>query len=113
MKKILITGASGMLGATLVEELKNDFDVFASGSSYFKDQYIKYMKFDLKSDSFNNLINWSNPDIIIHCAAITNGNYCKEKPKEAFDVNGLSIYKFLESSKSSVKFIYISLFTYK
>ncbi len=36
MKKILITGGSGLLGATLVEELKNDFDVFASGSSNFK-----------------------------------------------------------------------------
>jgi dTDP-4-dehydrorhamnose reductase len=108
MKNILVTGASGMLGATLVNELKNDFEVFASGSSNFKSQYSQYMKFDLKSDSFNELINWSNPDIIIHCAAITNGNYCKENPKEAFDVNGFSIYKFLESTKSSVKFIYIS-----
>lgn len=108
MKNILITGASGMLGATLVNELKNYFEVFASGSSNFKYQYSQYMKFDLKSDSFNELINWSSPDIIIHCAAITDGNYCKENPKEAFDINGFTVYKFLESTKSSVKFIYIS-----
>lgn len=108
MLNVLITGASGMLGATLVNELKNDFKVFASGSSIFKNQYSRYMMFNLKSDSFKELIDWSNPDIIIHCAAITNGNYCKENPKEAFEVNGLSIYKFLQATKSSVKFIYVS-----
>jgi len=108
MKNILVTGASGMLGATLVDELKNDFEVFACGNSNFKYQFSQYMRFDLKSDSYSELINWCDPDIIIHCAAITNANYCKENPKEAFEVNGFSLHKFLSFTKRSVKIIYIS-----
>ncbi len=108
MKNILVTGASGMLGALLVNDLKGQFNIFATGNSYFKEQHTRFMKFDLKSDNYHELIEWANPDIIIHSAAITNGNYCEENPKEAFDVNGFSVYKFLKSINSSVKFIYIS-----
>ena len=84
MKRILITGASGMLGATLVNKFKDEYNVFATGNSFFDKQHSQYMKFDLSSESYKKLFDWSNPDIIIHCAAITNGNYCEENPKKAF-----------------------------
>lgn len=108
MLNVLITGASGMLGATLVNEYKNNFNIFATGNSNFTEQYINYKKFDLKSESYKELIEWSDPDIIIHCGALTNGNYCEENPNIAFNINGISVQKFLKATNNHVKIIYIS-----
>ena len=108
MLNVLITGASGMLGATLVNEYKNNFNVFATGNSNFKEQFINYKKFDLKSESYRELIEWSDPDIILHSGALTNGNYCEENPNDAFNINGISVQKFLRATNNDVKIIYIS-----
>ena len=108
MLNVLITGASGMLGATLVNEYKNNFNVFATGNSNFTEQYINYKKFDLKSESYKELIEWSDPDIILHSGALTNGNYCEENPNDAFNINGISVQKFLKATNNDVKIIYIS-----
>ncbi|MDB4315196.1 hypothetical protein OAA00_02990, partial [Cyclobacteriaceae bacterium] len=65
-KRVLISGASGMFGATLVNELKNELKIFATGASFFEGQPADYMKFDLKSSSYQELIDWARPEIIIH-----------------------------------------------
>ena len=108
MNKILITGASGMLGATLVNILNDNYDVYATGNSLFDNQHYKYLKFDLSNKSFEKLFEWSNPDIVIHCAALTNGNYCESNPEKAFEINSNSMNKILKYTKSHVKIIYIS-----
>ena len=108
MKRLLITGASGMLGATLVNILKDNYNIFATGNSSFKQQHSQYMKFDLKDGFYQDLIDWSNPDLIIHCGALTDTNICEKKPSLAFEVNGVSIYKLLCATKNHVQIIYIS-----
>jgi dTDP-4-dehydrorhamnose reductase len=108
MMNILITGASGMLGGELVNFLSNEFNLYGTGNSEFKEVNFRYKKFDLLSDNFNKLIKWSKPDIIIHCGALTNGNYCEENPNSAFNINGISIQKILQATNSNVKVIYIS-----
>jgi dTDP-4-dehydrorhamnose reductase len=105
--RILVTGASGMLGSTLSIELSKSYNVFATGKSKIS-LPVKYKIFDLLNESYKELINWARPDLIIHCAAITNGNYCQENPSEAFNVNGMSMNKFLRATNNSVKIIYIS-----
>jgi dTDP-4-dehydrorhamnose reductase len=106
--RVLVTGGSGMLGATLVKELTKDYEVFSTGSSEF-DQSPKYYKtFNLNTENVDDLIQWSNPDVIILCGAITNGNYCDQNPNEAFQVNGISVRNFINSTLEKVKFIYIS-----
>lgn len=107
MKRILVTGASGMLGSSLAIELSKSFNVYATGNSKIS-LPVNYKIFDLLNESYKELIDWSRPDLIIHCAAITNSVYCEENPMEAFYVNGWSIHKFLQDTKSSVKFIFIS-----
>lgn len=108
MTNMLITGASGMLGATLVNFFLKDYNVFGTGATDFENTDFNYMKFDLASDSYEDLITWSKPNIIIHCGALTNGNYCEENPTKAFNVNGVSVQKFLKATISNVKIIYIS-----
>lgn len=105
--RILVTGSSGMLGSSLAVELSKRFDVYASGNSYIK-LPVKYMEFNLLSDNYNSLISWSKPNLIIHCAALTNSNYCQNNPKIAFEVNGLSMNKLLLATNKNVKVIYVS-----
>lgn len=108
--RILVTGATGMLGATLVRYLTQSHDVYATGNSSFSNQFTNYREFHLGSDgqAYQDLINWSEPEVVILSGALTNGNYCKENPLEALDINGVSVSKFLNATEASVKFIYIS-----
>jgi dTDP-4-dehydrorhamnose reductase len=105
--RILVTGASGMLGSTLAIELSKKHKVFGTGSSDIS-LPTNYRIFDLSNDSYKELIDWSQPELIIHCAAITNGNYCQENPLKAFEINGFSVQKFLNSTNTKTKIIYIS-----
>ncbi|MFH4969237.1 SDR family oxidoreductase [Gaetbulibacter sp. M240] len=108
-KRVLITGATGMLGATLVETFQNNYEVFATGSSSNSLEHIKnYFKFDLGNSNFFELIDWAKPDIVIHCAALTNGNYCDKNPEEALKINGLSLKKIAETVSKRTHVIYIS-----
>ena len=105
--RILVTGASGMLGSTLAIELSSKHKVFGTGSSDIS-LPIDYRIFDLSNDSYYELINWSKPELIIHCAAITNGNDCQGKPLKAFEINGVSVQNFLNATNKKIKIIYIS-----
>jgi len=107
--RILITGASGMLGATLASAWRDKYTVFATDHTNFNNNTVKNFKeFDLLSDSYEELINWSTPDVIIHCAAITNVDQCEEQPKQAVAVNAGSVKKLLQSINNNTKIIFIS-----
>lgn len=106
--RILITGASGMLGATLSEHLKLNFEIFATGNSDFENCDVNYRKFNLSDGNYQELVNWSKPDVIVLCGALTNGNFCDKNPSEAFKINGLSVRKFIDATDVNTKFIYIS-----
>ncbi len=106
--RILVTGASGMLGATLVKILSKKYNVYATGNSDFDKLTNNYKKFDLLNESYEELMGWANPDIIIHSGALTNGNYCDQNPIEAFNINGLSVRKIIDATGNNVKIIYIS-----
>lgn len=108
MKRILITGASGMLGATLAKLLSKNFSVFGTGNSAYESSDFQYRPFDLTSTCYSELIEWSQPDIVVHCGALTNGNFCQQNPGIAMEVNGLSVSRILKATQNNVKIIYIS-----
>lgn len=108
MKKILITGTSGMLGATLVDLWNKKYHVYATaGSNFSHNPAFFFKKFDLKTRDYQSLFRWVKPDAIIHCAAITSHEYCQTNPEEAMLVNGESVKKLIEAFPKS-KLIFIS-----
>ena len=108
MKRVLVTGASGMLGATLVKLWSNKYNIFSTSRVNFSDNTAKnYKTFDLKSKNYEDLIEWAIPDIIVHCAAITDIDYCENNPDEAMIINGESVRKLINSAPNA-KLIFIS-----
>ena len=96
-----------MLGSSLCIELSKSHKVFATGNSNVV-LPVEYKKFDLLTENYDELIEWSQPELIVHCAALTDGRYCNENIQEAFSINGFSTLKLLNSTDKSVKIIYVS-----
>ena len=106
--RILITGASGMLGSTFVKKWQENYEVFSTDKKNFtKGPAENFIPFNLLSESYEALVNWAKPNVIIHCAAITNVDYCEENPEQAMAVNAESVNKILKYSSDS-RLIFIS-----
>jgi len=106
--RILVTGGSGMLGATLVKKWCGRFEVFATDKRSFVNSPAKnFTSFDLLSESYDALMSWAKPNVIIHCAAITNVDCCEENFEQAMAVNAESVNKFLKYGFDT-KLIFIS-----
>jgi dTDP-4-dehydrorhamnose reductase len=76
--RVLITGASGMLGSAFAEALETDHagsEVFACG------------RMDLDVRDRDAVIGFASrsPDLIIHCAADTNADRCESNPSECWN----------------------------
>jgi dTDP-4-dehydrorhamnose reductase len=97
VQKILITGVSGFLGLSLVNsynETANENEVIITG---LYNSYQKLPKKYLGMDSYkvditdtaelNKICQKVKPDIIIHCAALRDLEFCDENPELADQVN--------------------------
>ena len=108
MKKILITGASGMLGSQLAKYFRNKADLFLfCKDDFYQNKKVNVFSIDLRSNSIELNINAIDPDIIIHCAALTNVDYCEFNQDEAIEVNSHILGRLKESAPNA-KIIYIS-----
>ena len=76
-KKILITGADGMLGSSFEEIIKKYIQNCDITSTSKKEMDVTDSKEVLSYVE-------SKMDIIIHCAAKVNADFCEKYPKESF-----------------------------
>ena len=80
LMKIGITGASGMLGTALIQELSKYHQIFATSRVRKpKIALSNWDKFDLTDDLA--LISWleqTKPEVVIHCAAKIGVDQCEE-----------------------------------
>lgn len=114
IKKILITGISGQLGSNLAyllyDRLK-DFDIEIIGvynKNYANSRYIQIVNANsvFSMDNSSKVFKF-DPDLVIHCAALTNVDLCESRPDLAFRSNVL-FTRDVCTSFSNSNIIYIS-----
>jgi len=110
-KRCLITGISGLLGSSLAEYFENRFRIFGT---YYRNPVnldrIEIGRCDLTNfRSVEHIINEFNPQIVIHCAALTDIDTCEVDKKLAYRTNVEATAHIVHSVRDkSVKLVYIS-----
>lgn len=111
MKRVLITGASGFLGSHLAMHFRKRFQVFGT---YFKNQ-IKIddcIMFSVNVESIQSIADVLaavKPSIIIHCAALSNIDYCEKYPNVTHAVNIMSTENICQmAGAAGIQIVFIS-----
>lgn len=104
MSKILLLGASGFLGKNLIKHLSDHEVIKVYNKTKIEDAWFCDLN---RSDSVKMLLENSNPDIIIHCAANAAAKHPEDYEQFLKDhIN--STINLLEHCKQNTHFIYIS-----
>lgn len=109
--KILVTGASGLLGSAVSVRFKDYFDVVSAYTSHkVKIDGCKTIYLDITDASGTvNLIKKIKPDIIIHAASLVGINICEKEKELAYKVNVEGTKNVVNAAKlSKSKIVYIS-----
>ena len=109
--KVGVTGASGMLGTSLVAHLSEKHKVFAtSRSKGIEGDNIEWDCFDLTDIALlNEWLEKSKLDVVIHCAAIVNVDACEENVELATELHVETTKAMVDYLSSSFgRLIYIS-----
>ncbi|GAB2496806.1 MAG: SDR family oxidoreductase [Cytophagales bacterium] len=112
--KILITGANGLLGQKLVDQLvtQGNFEVIATGRgpSRLSGEGFHYQVMDIENKSdVESVIGNLKPDVLIHGAAMTHVDECELNQEACFRAN-VTATRYLVSAAEKVKahFIFVS-----
>ena len=115
MKKVLITGANGLLGQKLVYGLKsrNDVELLATGmgeNRLIDQTNYSFQSLDITNETdVNQTIKQFSPHVIINCAAMTNVDACELNQKQCWDVNVNGVKHLANAvAKLGTHFIHIS-----
>ena len=101
-KKVLVLGATGLLGKPLCKKLQEaDLEVVRHSISRPAD-----INFDLSEvDEFKKHLQEIQPDFIINLVALTNVDLCEESPEKAYAINALPMKILAEYARSSNAYI--------
>ncbi|MFH0848876.1 MAG: dTDP-4-dehydrorhamnose reductase [archaeon] len=112
MKRILVTGASGLLGSRLFEILSKDHDVTPTDVIPVpKPQaHAGFVKMDISDrDEVFRVLREFSPAVVVHAAAATNVDKCETDKEWAKAINSVGTRNVAEgSAKIGAKLIYIS-----
>ena len=115
MRKVLLTGANGLLGQKLVYAFKsrNDIELLATGIGQNRliDQVnYSYQSLDITNETeVNQTIKQFSPHVIINCAAMTNVDACELNQKQCWDVNVNGVKHLANAvAKLGTHFIHLS-----
>jgi dTDP-4-dehydrorhamnose reductase len=108
--KLLIAGASGLLGINLAMEAMRGHDVIGVDRGKLKSAPFQVVKTDfLQVSEINSLIESIAPDWLINCAALANLEACEEHPEQAKILN-VDLPRDLATAcaQRNIKFIHLS-----
>jgi len=120
MKKVLITGASGFIGSSLVEEgLKRSYEIVAgirksSSKKYLADERIKFIELDFTDTKKleEQLADFTDKngkfDYVIHNAGITKAKKVQDYFTVNFEYTKNLVDAFIKTNNIPGKFVYMS-----
>jgi dTDP-4-dehydrorhamnose reductase len=115
--KILITGANGMLGSTLTEQLlKTNHQILATGKGISRCNHLKFNKISryatldiLNSNDIKDTVAKFQPGAIIHAAAMTQVDDCEQDKELCYSINTTASKQLMaEAQKCGASFYYVS-----
>lgn len=106
--KILVTGAAGMLGDSLVPTLEEENHKVYPTDINITDPKIKYL--DVREiDKISKSVSTIKPDMIIHLAAETDLEKCEENQDEAYRVNSIGAQNVaIICQEKKIPLVYVS-----
>lgn len=112
MQSILITGASGLLGANLVIEAQKRGHgiIAATHHSKLKGENVRCIAWSLEDMAGQDrLVQESCPEWVVHCAAWTDVDGCEARPESAMLLNSQAAGTLAASSaRIGASFVYVS-----
>ncbi len=111
MSRIVVTGASGLLGLNLSLKLNEQHEVLGiTNSTTLKGLPFEIQLLDLVNSNFElNILDQFKPDVVIHCAAMANLEECETNPVQAYEINANVPGELAhQCQKKSIKFLHIS-----
>lgn len=107
--KIFISGASGLVGGNCLRHFREEGEEVIG--SYFSFPVSDTVFFDtlqpLHPDNFD--LNAFQPDVIVHCGALTHVDYCEDHEEESFQKTVQSTRNLLDRAKVlQARLVYIS-----
>ena len=104
--KVLITGASGLLGSETIKALEKNTEIIPTANKHASGQMIPL---DLTRNNSFSLLKSKVWDTVIHCAAIRSPDVCEQEKDKARQVNTELTERIAEiASERSARFIHIS-----
>lgn len=105
--KYFITGGSGLLGERLAAVSKDNDELTLVHNSNPSDNTVKC---DITDETeVKECVERENPDVIIHCAAMTNVDLCEDEVDLAYKINGDGTGNLAKAAeKIGAKIIYVS-----
>lgn len=112
-KKVVVTGANGLLGQKVVEAFAPHFTVVATGyepEPVFGVDAVKYLPLDITDyTGTKHFLSETNPDIVVNCAAYTNVDKAEQEKDLARKINAAAVRKMAQVLRRlKAKFVHIS-----
>ncbi|MBT3297527.1 NAD(P)-dependent oxidoreductase [archaeon] len=108
--KVVITGSESFVGKKLIEKcLEKGIEVIGLDYSEANDVSYKFHKVDIRDKNVKDYIP-QDVDALIHLAALSTDNLCKDKAYECFDVNVMGTLNLINAAanKNVKQFIFAS-----
>ena len=106
-----MTGASGLVGQHVAQLLhEKGFTVYGTYRTEKASLDITWVRACLENlEEILEVLNRARPDIVVHCAAVTDVDYCEENREHAYRINVLATVTIAKyCSKNGTYLIYIS-----